>query len=102
MNKLKPYKLIEDITLQLVFIKPNDLVTNELVQTKEHEPLPIELEDIQPIEFEPINNHLHMAILKEQMCLFIISTMCLFKTIMQLLVMIIMTHLMRHLLTSTS
>ncbi len=34
------------------------MVTNEPIQTKEPKPLPIKLEDIQPIKFEPINNHL--------------------------------------------
>jgi hypothetical protein len=34
------------------------LVTNEPIQTKEPKPLPIELEDLEPVEFEQINNHL--------------------------------------------
>jgi hypothetical protein len=34
------------------------LVTNEPIQTKEPKPLPIELEDLQLVEFEPVNNHL--------------------------------------------
>jgi len=50
--------LIENITLQLVLAKLSDLVTNEPIQTKEPKPLPIELEDLQPIKFEPVNNHL--------------------------------------------
>jgi hypothetical protein len=49
---------IEDITLQLILAKPNDLVTNEPTQTQEPEPLPIELEDFQHVGFELINNHL--------------------------------------------
>jgi ABC-type transport system substrate-binding protein len=32
INKLKPYKFIDDNTLQLVFAKPNDLTTEILVQ----------------------------------------------------------------------
>ncbi len=52
INKLKPYKFIEDITLQLVLIKPSDLVIDEHVQTKE-------LEYFQPIEFEPVNHLIH-------------------------------------------
>ncbi len=35
INKLKPYKFIEDQTLQLVLIKPNDfLLLEELVEEK--------------------------------------------------------------------
>ncbi len=36
----------------------SDFVTNELVQTKELEALHVEPEDLQSVEFEPINNHL--------------------------------------------
>jgi hypothetical protein len=50
INKLKPYKFIEDKTLQLALTIPSHLVTNELVQTKKLEPLPIENEDYEPIE----------------------------------------------------
>jgi hypothetical protein len=57
INKLKPYKFIEN-TLQRVLAKSNDLVIDELVQTKQPEPLPIELGDFQLIEFELVNNHL--------------------------------------------
>jgi len=64
INKLKPYKFIEDKTLQLALTIPSHFVTNELVQTKKLEPLLVEPEDLQPMEFELINNHLHMAILK--------------------------------------
>jgi hypothetical protein len=49
INKLKPYKFIEDWTLQHVLVKPSDLVTNEHVQTKEPKPLPIKLEDLQHV-----------------------------------------------------
>jgi hypothetical protein len=58
INKLKPYKFIEDKTLQLVLVKPSDLVTNELVQTKKPIPLLVEPKDFQPIGFKPISNHL--------------------------------------------
>jgi hypothetical protein len=58
INKLKPYMFIENKTLQLVFVKRNDLFIDEPIQTKGPEPLPIELEDLHPIEFKPINNHL--------------------------------------------
>ncbi len=34
------------------------MITNELVQTKELEPLLVELEDLQHVEFEPVNNYL--------------------------------------------
>ncbi len=58
INKLKPYRFIEDRTLQFVLAKFSDLVTDELVQIDKHEPLPIELEDLQPIGFESVNNYL--------------------------------------------
>jgi hypothetical protein len=58
INKLKPYRFIEYITLQPVLIKPSDLVINEPVQTNKLESLPVELENLQPIEFEAVNNHL--------------------------------------------
>ncbi len=35
INKLKPYKFVEYITLQLVLVKPNDLLTDEPIQIKE-------------------------------------------------------------------
>ncbi len=53
INKLKPYKFIEDRTLQPILAKPNDLVTDEPIQTKELEPLHVE-----PVEFELVNNAL--------------------------------------------
>ncbi len=34
------------------------MVIDEFVQIDEHEPLPIEFEDFQPIGFEPVNNYL--------------------------------------------
>ncbi len=58
INKVKPYKFIEYKIPQPVLAKPSDLVIDEHVQTKEHESLPIEHENLQPIEFEPVNNHL--------------------------------------------
>jgi hypothetical protein len=58
INKLKPYKFIEDRTLQPVLTKLNDLATNELVQSRELEPLPIELKDLQLVGFELVSNHL--------------------------------------------
>jgi hypothetical protein len=57
INKLKPYKFIEDKTLRLILFKPSDLVTNEPVQTKELVPLLVEFEDFQHAKFEPINIH---------------------------------------------
>jgi len=45
INKLKPYRFIENRTLKLILAKPSDLVTNEHVQTKEPEPLHVEPED---------------------------------------------------------
>jgi hypothetical protein len=57
-NKLKPYMFLEDKILQLVLAKPSDLATNELVETKEPEPLLVEHEDLQLVEFELVNNHL--------------------------------------------
>jgi hypothetical protein len=65
INKLKPHMLIENITLQLVFAKPSDLVTNEPIQTKEPKPLPIELEYLQSIKFELVNNHLTHGSIKQ-------------------------------------
>jgi hypothetical protein len=52
---LKPYKFIEDRTL--ILAKPNDLVTNEHVQTNLNHYMLI-MEKCEPIEFEPINNYL--------------------------------------------
>jgi hypothetical protein len=58
INKLNPYKFIEDKILQPVLVKLGGLVTNELVQARELIPLPVELEDFQHVEFEPISSHL--------------------------------------------
>jgi hypothetical protein len=56
INKLKLYKLIEDRTLQLVFAKPSDLVTDELVQIKEPKPLLVKNANFEPIKFKLVNN----------------------------------------------
>ncbi len=58
INKLKPYKFIEDKTLQPILTKPSDLVTDEPIQSKELEPLHVEPEDLQPVESELVNNAL--------------------------------------------
>jgi hypothetical protein len=57
INKLKPFRFIEDKTFQLVLVELGDLVNNKLVQTKDSIPLQVELEDFQLIEFELVNNH---------------------------------------------
>jgi hypothetical protein len=46
INKLKPYRFIEDKTLQHVVVKPSDLAIDEHVQTKKPKPLPSEHEDL--------------------------------------------------------
>ncbi len=56
--KLKPYRFIEDKTLQPILVKLGVLITNELVQIEEPKVLLIEPVNFQPIEFESINNHL--------------------------------------------
>jgi hypothetical protein len=48
---LKPYIFFKDKTLQLVLVKPGDLVIDEPIQTKKHVPLPVEPKDFQPIGF---------------------------------------------------
>jgi hypothetical protein len=58
INKLKPYMFIEGRTLQLVLVKLSDLATDEPFQIRDFEPLLVELEDPQLVEFEPFNNHL--------------------------------------------
>jgi hypothetical protein len=58
INKLKPYKFIEDWTLQVVLVKPSEMVIDELVQTKEPNSLSIESQGFQLVEFEPICNYL--------------------------------------------
>jgi hypothetical protein len=64
INKLKPYRFIEDKTLQLILVKPGDLVIDELVQTKEPISLSIELEDFQLVRFQPVSNHLTLGSIK--------------------------------------
>jgi hypothetical protein len=49
---------IEDRSLQLVLVKPSDLVINEPIQTKESDSLLVELEGFQPIEFELVCKNL--------------------------------------------
>ncbi len=56
--KFKPYRFIEDKTLQPILAKLGDLITNELVQIQEPKALLVEPANFQPIEFESINNHL--------------------------------------------
>ncbi len=50
--------------MQPVLVKPGDLVTNELGQTKEHVPLSVEPKDFQPVRFEPISNGLTLGRIK--------------------------------------
>jgi hypothetical protein len=57
INKLKPYRFIEDITLQPIFVNPNDLVVDEHVQTKEPEPLRFENANFELVKFEPVNSY---------------------------------------------
>jgi hypothetical protein len=52
INKLKPYKFLENITLQPILTKLNDLAIDEL------EPLLVEPKDLQLVEFEQVSNHL--------------------------------------------
>jgi hypothetical protein len=77
------------------------MVTNEPIQTRELDSLPIKPKGFQPIEFELVCIILHLAILKEQMCLFIITTMCLFRTMTLLVIIIKMTCSEMHLLMYT-
>jgi hypothetical protein len=58
INKLKPYRFIEDKTLQPILVKPGDLVTEEPVQAKEPIPLLVEPKDFQFVGFELVSNHL--------------------------------------------
>jgi hypothetical protein len=58
INKLKAYRYIENITLQLVLANPSDLVIDEPIQTKELKPLPIENANFEHVEFELLNNYL--------------------------------------------
>jgi hypothetical protein len=81
INKLKPYRFIEDKTLQHVLVKPNDLVIDEPIQAKKLVSLPIEPKDLQPVKFEPIHNHSTPSNIKA-IDAFIIIIICLFRTIM--------------------
>jgi hypothetical protein len=47
INKLKPYRFINDSTLQLVLVNPNDLAIKK----------PIENEVFELVPIEPITNH---------------------------------------------
>jgi hypothetical protein len=42
INKLKPYMFIENRTLQLVLVKPSDMVIDEPILTRKPDSLPIE------------------------------------------------------------
>ncbi len=95
INKLKPYKFIEDKTLQHILTKPSDLVIYKPIQTKEPEPLPIKLEYFQPIEFEPFNNLLAHGSIKGTNVFVHYYVMCLLRKIMQLLSIIKTMHLIR-------
>jgi len=64
INKLKPCKFIKYTTLQPLLAKPNDLITNEHVQTKEPKPLHVEPKDLQLVKFELVNHHLTHGIIK--------------------------------------
>ncbi len=56
--KLKPYKFIENRTLQPILANPSDLIIDEHVQITKLEPLPIENENYKIVEFEQVNNYL--------------------------------------------
>jgi len=47
-----------------VLLKPNEVVIDELVQTKEPNLLPIELQGFQLVELEPICNYLTPSCIK--------------------------------------
>jgi hypothetical protein len=64
INKLKPYRFIEDKTLQPILVKLSDLITDKLVQNKEPTPLLVGLEDFQLIGLELVNNHLTLGKIK--------------------------------------
>jgi len=57
INKLKPYRFIEDITLPIL-TKSNDLAIENMFKPKELKPLLVEPKDLQHVEFELVNNHL--------------------------------------------
>jgi hypothetical protein len=58
INKLKPYKFIEDITLQPILTNPSDMVVDEHVQIEELEPLLVENANFEHVKFEPVDNYL--------------------------------------------
>ncbi len=58
INKLKPYRFIENRTLQPILVKPSDLATNEPIQIEIPKPPPVKNEDFEPIDFELVNNNL--------------------------------------------
>ncbi len=58
INKLKPYRFIENKTLQPILVKLDDLVIDE------HVPLLVKLEDFQLVGFELVNNHLTYGSIK--------------------------------------
>jgi hypothetical protein len=64
INKLKPYKFIENKSFEHVLVKLGDLVIDEPIQVKELVPLSIEPKNFQPSGFEPISNHLTLIIIK--------------------------------------
>jgi hypothetical protein len=64
INKLKPYRFIEDKTLQPILAKPSVLAIDEPIQTREPKPLLVELEDFQLVEFELVINHLTFGNIK--------------------------------------
>ncbi len=57
-NKFKPYKFIENKPLQPILVKLSDLITDELVQTKEPIPLLVKPKDFQLVGSEQVSNHL--------------------------------------------
>jgi hypothetical protein len=64
INKLKPYRFIKDQILQLVLVKPSEVVIDVLVQAKELDSLLVELEGFQLVKFEPICNYLTLNHIK--------------------------------------
>jgi hypothetical protein len=55
---------IKEKNMQLILVKPCDLVTDEFVQTKEVVPLLVEPKDFQLVRFESVNNHLTLGNIK--------------------------------------
>jgi hypothetical protein len=64
INKLKLYRFIKEKNLQLVLVKPSDLVIDEPIQAKEPIPLSIEPKDFQHVRFELVSNHLTFGKIK--------------------------------------